>query len=88
MNDLGTTLTALPLFAMIRGGGWTMWLIAALSVITLAVVLWKIWSLWRLGVWGGRHSRRAVELWAQGRRAEALDQVRGRPSARARVAQA
>ena len=88
MTELGTTLASIPLFAMIRDGGWTMWLIAALSVILLAVVLWKVLSLWRLGVWGGRHSRRALELWAQGDRRAALDQVRGRPSARARVTQA
>lgn len=88
MTELGTTLASIPLFAMIRDGGWTMWLIAALSVILLAVVLWKVLSLWRLGVWGGRHSRRALELWAQGDRRAALDQVRGRPSARARVVQA
>ncbi|TJZ83369.1 MotA/TolQ/ExbB proton channel family protein [Paracoccus hibiscisoli] len=88
MTDLGTTLAALPLFGLIRDGGWTMWLIAALSVVTLAVVLWKLLSLWRLGVWGGRHSARAIALWGQGRRREALDAVRGRPSARARVAQA
>ncbi|QBX35740.1 MotA/TolQ/ExbB proton channel family protein [Paracoccus liaowanqingii] len=88
MTDLATSLAALPLFGLIRDGGWTMWLIAALSVITLAVVLWKLWSLWRLGVWGGSHSRAALVLWAQGRPREAMDQVRGRPSARARVAQA
>nr|WP_241865468.1 MotA/TolQ/ExbB proton channel family protein [Paracoccus salsus] len=65
-----------------------MWAIAALSVATLAVVLWKIWTLSRLGVWGGSHSRRALALWAEGRRSEALAEVKGRPSARARVAQA
>ncbi|RNF33828.1 flagellar motor protein MotA [Paracoccus methylarcula] len=73
---------------MIRDGGWTMWLIASLSVATLAVVLWKLFSLSRLGVWGGSHSRRAIALWAEGRRREAMAEVRGRPSARARVAQA
>ena len=88
MNEFGTKLAALPLFGMIRDGGWTMWLIAAMSVVTLAVVLWKLWSLWRLGVWGGSHSRKAIQLWAQGRRRAAMDEVRGRPSARARVAQA
>lgn len=87
-TQLTATLSALPLFAAIRDGGWTMWLIAALSVITLTVVLWKLWSLWRLGVWGGRHSRRAIALWSQGQWRPAMDQVRGRPSARARVAQA
>ncbi|WP_265502085.1 MotA/TolQ/ExbB proton channel family protein [Paracoccus beibuensis] len=88
MNEMGTKLAALPLFGMIRDGGWTMWLIAGLSVVTMAVVLWKLWSLWRLGVWGGSHSRRAIQLWAQGQRRAAMDEVRGRPSARARVAQA
>ncbi|WP_255418552.1 MotA/TolQ/ExbB proton channel family protein [Paracoccus sp. JM45] len=91
MNELGkimASLTQIPLFAMIRDGGWTMWLIAALSVILLAVILWKVLSLWRLGVWGGSHSRRALELWARGDRRGAIEQVRGRPSARARVAQA
>lgn len=91
MNELGkivASLTEIPLFAMIRDGGWTMWLIAALSVILLAVILWKVLSLWRLGVWGGSHSRRALELWARGDRRGAIEQVRGRPSARARVAQA
>ena len=88
MSDLGSSLAALPPIGLIRDGGWTMWLIAALSVATLAVILWKLWALWRLGVWGGRHSRRALELWMQGRHAEALAAVRNRPSARARVAQA
>lgn len=88
MTPIAASLDALPLVGLIRDGGWTMWLIAALSVATLAVVLWKSWSLWRLGVWGGSHSRRAVSLWAAGERARALDQVRGRPSARARVVQA
>jgi biopolymer transport protein ExbB len=91
MTELGkilATLSQIPIFAMIRDGGWTMWLIAALSVILLAVILWKILSLWRLGVWGGSHSRRALELWARGDRRGAIEQVRGRPSARARVAQA
>ncbi|MFN3526531.1 MAG: MotA/TolQ/ExbB proton channel family protein, partial [Paracoccus sp. (in: a-proteobacteria)] len=71
MTQMTTSLSSLPLFAMIRDGGWTMWLIAALSVITMAVVLWKLWSLWRLGVWGGRHSRAAVALWSQGRALQA-----------------
>lgn len=88
MTPITAPLASLPLFALIRDGGWTMWLIAALSVVTLAVVLWKLWSLWRMGIWGGSHSRRAVRLWGEGRRAEALAEVRGRPSARARVVQA
>lgn len=88
MTAFLASLADLPLLALISSGGWTMWLIAALSVATLAILLWKIWSLWRLGVWGGSHSRRAVALWTEGRHRAALDEVRGRPSARARVVQA
>lgn len=88
MQDFIATLTSLPLYGLINDGGWTMWLIAALSVATLAIVLWKVLSLWQLGAWAGGHSRRAVALWAQGRRAEAMDTVRGRTSASARVVQA
>ena len=88
MDNLSQPLSSLPLFGLIRDGGWTMWLIAALSVITLTIVLWRLFALWRLGVWGGRHSRRALQLWSAGRPAEAIAKVRGRPSARARVAQA
>lgn len=88
MGETAALLAGLPVVAMIRDGGWTMWLIACLSVATLAITLWKIWSFWRLGVWGGGQSRRALELWADGRPAAALEAVRGRYSARARVAQA
>lgn len=88
MTDLAPMLGTLPLIGLIRDGGWTMWLIAALSVATLAIVLWKLWSLWRLGVWGGSHSQRALSLWSDGRWSDALAEVRERPSARARVAQA
>lgn len=88
MDGLTNNISSLPLIAMISDGGWTMWLIAALSVITLAIALWKIWSLWRLGVWGGSHSQHALQLWQQGKQREALAAVKGRPSARARVAHA
>lgn len=88
MSDLATQLSAIPLFGLIQDGGWTMWLIAALSVLTVAIVLWKLWQLRTLGVWGGSHARRALELWGQGRRHEAVAEVRGRTSARARVAYA
>ena len=61
-------------------GGPAIWAIAALSVITLALILWKVWRLALLGAWsGGRRSRRAVAHWSAGREAEALShQTRGR----------
>lgn len=88
MPELSQNLASFPLFALIHSGGWTMWCIAALSVLTLAIVLWKLLSLRQLGVWGGSHSRQALALWNEGRHADALARVRGRPSARARVVQA
>ena len=34
-------------------GGPTLWIIAGLSVLTLALILWKIWRLALLGAWSG-----------------------------------
>lgn len=86
--DLVTLLAQMPGYALLRDGGWTMWMIGALSVVLVAVILWKLAALWSLGVWGGQASRRAVELWAKGRHGDACAAVRGRSSARARVAYA
>lgn len=70
-------------------GGPAIWAIAALSVITLALILWKVWRLALLGAWsGGRRSRRAVAHWSAGREAEALSMIDGRRSCRALLAQA
>lgn len=66
-------------------GGPAMWVIAALSVVTLALILWKGWRLSRAGAWSGAHAGRAVDLWGAGRAAEAESEVAGRNSLRARV---
>lgn len=67
-------------------GGAAMWAIAALSVATLALILWKIWHLWWLGAFsGGRVSARALDIWDAGQHAAALDLLAPRHSARARV---
>ncbi|MCB1365316.1 MAG: MotA/TolQ/ExbB proton channel family protein [Rhodobacteraceae bacterium] len=69
-------------------GGPTLWIIAGLSVLTLALILWKIWRLALLGAWSGSATARAVALWAEGRPEAALAAVAGRRSLRARLAQA
>lgn len=70
-------------------GGAAMWAIAALSVATVALILWKIWVLLAFGAWsGGKHTARALALWADGRAAEALAELAGRGSLRARLARA
>ncbi|PKP69935.1 MAG: flagellar motor protein MotA [Alphaproteobacteria bacterium HGW-Alphaproteobacteria-4] len=70
-------------------GGAAMWAIAALSVATLALIMWKTWVLLAAGAWsGGRHTARALAHWAEGRGAEALAELAGRRSLRARLARA
>lgn len=68
-------------------GGPAMWAIAALSVVTVALILWKVMRLMALGVWsGGRHTARALDLWSEGRSAEAMALLARRGSMRARLA--
>lgn len=62
----------------LRNGGPAIWAIAALSVVTLALILWKTWRLIRMGAWSRRHARRAVDRWEDGDRTEALNLVRRR----------
>jgi len=69
-------------------GGPVLWLIAALSVATLAFILWKVWRLARMGAWSGAASERAVALWIAGDLAGAQQAVAGRASLRARVIRA
>ena len=65
-------------------GGPAIWAIAALSVVALALVLWKVWRLALLGAWaGGRRARRAVALWAQGLEDSAVQELQGRRTCRA-----
>ena len=62
------------------------WLIAALSVVTVALILWKLWRLAAMGAWSGRHSRRAVALWAQGEPRAAQEVLASRRAIRSRFA--
>jgi biopolymer transport protein ExbB len=69
-------------------GGPVLWLIAGLSVATLAFILWKVWRLALMGAWSGAASERAVALWAAGDRAGAAAAVSGRASLRATLVRA
>ncbi len=66
-------------------GGPAMWVIAGLSVVTLALILWKLWRFALVGAWSGLASERAVSLWSGGRGAEAAAAVAGRRGLRARL---
>ena len=65
-------------------GGPAIWAIAALSVITLAVILWKIWRFVLAGAWSRRASLEAVKDWEAGSRDAALARVSARKGMRSR----
>ncbi|MDR5651055.1 MotA/TolQ/ExbB proton channel family protein [Ruixingdingia sedimenti] len=70
-------------------GGPLLWTLAVLSVITIAVILWKVMRLASLGAWsGGRRTAAAIALWDQGRLDEAIASLANRRSIRAQLARA
>ncbi len=75
------------LLSFLDRGGPTLWLIAGLSVLTLALILWKLWQLALLGAWSGSATGRAIALWSDGQGTAAMAVVSGRRSLRARLAQ-
>lgn len=80
-------MTELP--DLIQRGGPVIWAIAALSVLTLALILWKLYRLSALGAWtGGRVTGEAIALWQYGDQAKALSRLAPRRSVRARLAHA
>ncbi|WP_422050543.1 MotA/TolQ/ExbB proton channel family protein [Shimia sp.] len=78
----------LEALAFLEQGGPAIWAISALSVITGALILWKIWRLLLLGAWAGEKTEYAVTLWTKGDRKGALSVLDGRRSLRAVVANA
>ncbi|HHX88389.1 MAG TPA: MotA/TolQ/ExbB proton channel family protein, partial [Paracoccus sp.] len=53
-------------------GGPAMVAIAFLSVLTLALILWKTWDLARLGAWADQASEAALAEWQAGQSQAAL----------------
>jgi len=77
------------LLAFVSMGGAAMWAIAILSVITVALILWKTMRLLSLGAWsGGKHTEAALALWAKGQTREAIASLASRRSLRAMLASA
>lgn len=72
----------------LRAGGPAMWAIAALSVIGLALVLWKLWRTVRSRAWSRRKAERALSLWQAGATVEARALARRAPGPRARMLEA
>ena len=69
----------------LRDGGPSIWAIAALSVITLALILWKVWRLALIGAWSRGKAGRAVEAFERGDTGAALAIVQGRIGIRSKV---
>ncbi|MEC9198176.1 MAG: MotA/TolQ/ExbB proton channel family protein [Pseudomonadota bacterium] len=67
-------------YDFLQEGGSSIWAIAALAVVTLALILWKIWRLALMGAWSKGKAWRAVaafEAGAQDVAAKIVDRRRG-----------
>ncbi|EEX08494.1 MotA/TolQ/ExbB proton channel [Ruegeria lacuscaerulensis ITI-1157] len=89
-NTTEATLSAMgnasrQALTFLRNGGPAIWAIAALSVATLALILWKVWHLALMGAWSRGKVGRAVEAYLRGDAAGALALVEGRRGIRSQV---
>lgn len=73
------------LFGMIERGGVVMWIIAALSVLTLALILWKLWRFALTGLWRRAQAEQAVALWVAGQESAAVAMLHSASGIRSRV---
>ncbi|MEM9060872.1 MAG: MotA/TolQ/ExbB proton channel family protein [Pseudomonadota bacterium] len=62
-----------PASELLDKGGLAIWAIAALSVLTLAIILWKLWRYSVTGVWRRERAEMAVEKWLANEDASALE---------------
>lgn len=69
----------------LQNGGPSIWAIAALSVITVALILWKIWRLALIGAWSRGKAGKAVALFEAGQSDAAYKTVTGRRGIRSKV---
>ncbi len=69
-------MTFAALFDVLDRGGAALWAIAALSVLALAVTLWKLWRFGAGGIWSAAADG-AVAHWVAGRTTEADAAARG-----------
>ncbi|NVO58317.1 MotA/TolQ/ExbB proton channel family protein [Rhodobacteraceae bacterium B1Z28] len=69
----------------LKNGGPSIWAIAALSVITVALILWKIWRLALIGAWSRGKAGKALDLFENGHTDAALATVMDRRGIRSKV---
>lgn len=73
------------LAAALDRGGVVLWIIAGLSVLTLAVILWRLWRHLRAGMWGGARAQAALARWISGDAGAAQGLLSGARGLRARA---
>ncbi len=66
-------------------GGPTIWAIAVLSIVTVALIAWKIWRFSLIGAWSKGKARKAVVAYANGDHAGAAQIVKDRMGLRSKV---
>lgn len=62
-----------PAAEFLDKGGIAIWAITALSIMTLAIIIWKLWRYSRSGVWRRAGAEAAVDCWRAYRDDEALE---------------
>ena len=68
-------------------GGVVIWIIAGLSVLTVAVILWRLIMMWLLGVWGHRQQAElAIRLWQTGQAEQAKSTLNKPKTVKSRIA--
>ncbi|WP_353402745.1 MotA/TolQ/ExbB proton channel family protein, partial [Pseudophaeobacter arcticus] len=55
-----------PLFEFMARGGPALWVIAALSVLTLSLLLWRVAELMQAGLWRRSQAETWLNLWRRG----------------------
>lgn len=55
-----------PLFEFMARGGPALWVIAALSVLTLSLLLWRVAELMQAGLWRRSQAEAWLDLWRRG----------------------
>ncbi len=77
------------LIEFVSMGGAAMWAIASLSIVTVALIVWKTLRLLSFGAWsGGGQTEAAVALWSKGQKPAAVAALAHRRSLRAKLAHA
>ncbi len=82
----GTRDAAARLIDFLNQGGAVVWSIALLSVLTAAVILWRVLRLSAMGAWSARRrSEQSLAAWHRGEDEHAKSLVSGRSSARSKL---